>query len=206
MSILSWCSLLPSLPLPTGVQGLNYPSGETFTASGGTGTGYTWSIVAGNPLPTGLALSSAAGTTTSITAGPPTAAGTYPFSVKLTDSVGNTATTSSLNITINPPIGVTFSPTQPFAMDQNTTQLVTASVNNDPGSAGVTWSSLTGLGSLTAFDVHHDHVQRAGYDNHYEHCHIYGNFGYRSNQIRHVLRLSGAAAGDRDAHFSHWNG
>ncbi|MBZ5642949.1 MAG: putative Ig domain-containing protein [Acidobacteriia bacterium] len=139
----------PSLPLPTGVQGLNYPTTVTFSASGGSGTGYTWSIVAGNPLPPGLALSAASGTTTSITAGPPTTAGTYPFSVKLTDSVNNTVSTSGLSITINPPIGVTLSPTQPFAMDQNTSQLITATVNNDPASAGVTWSTLTGLGSLS---------------------------------------------------------
>ncbi len=139
----------PSLPLPTGVQGLNYPSGETFTASGGSGTGYTWSLVTANSLPPGLALSSASGTSTSITTGPPTTAGTYPFSVKLMDSVGNTATTSGLSITINAPINVSLSPTQPFSMDQNTTQLITATANNDPSSAGVTWSSLTGAGSLS---------------------------------------------------------
>jgi hypothetical protein len=139
----------PSLPLPTGVQGLNYPASGNFTASGGSGTGYTWSIVAGNPLPTGLALSSASGTTTSITAGPPTVAGTYPFTVKLTDSVNNTATTSGLSITINPPISVSLLPGQPFSMDENTSQLITATVNNDPSSAGVTWSGVTGLGSLS---------------------------------------------------------
>jgi Putative Ig domain len=139
----------PSSPLPTGVQGLNYPTTETFTASGGSGSGYTWSIVAGNPLPTGLALSSSSGASTSITAGPPTVAGTYPFAVKLMDSVGNTATTSGLSITINPPINVSLSPAQPFSMDQNTAQLITATVSNDPASAGVTWSTLTGLGSLS---------------------------------------------------------
>jgi putative Ig domain-containing protein len=139
----------PSLPLPTGVVGVNYPASQTFTASGGSGAGYAWSIVAGNPLPPGLALSAATGASTSITAGPPTTAGTYPFTVKLTDSVGNTATTSGLSITINPPINITLSPSQPFAMDQNTTQLITATVNNDPSNAGVTWSALTGLGSLS---------------------------------------------------------
>jgi hypothetical protein len=139
----------PSLPLPTGVQGLNYPSGVTFTASGGSGTGFTWSLVTPNSLPPGLALSLASGTTTSITTGTPTTPGSYPFTVKLTDSVGNTATTSGLSITINPPINVSLSPAQPFAMDQNTTQLVTATVNNDPSNAGVTWSVLTGAGSLS---------------------------------------------------------
>ncbi len=139
----------PSLPLPVGAVGVNYPTTETFTASGGSGAGYTWSIVAGNPLPTGLALNSAAGASTSITAGPPTVAGTYPFTVKVTDSVNNAATTSGLSIVINPPISVALSPALPFTMDQNTTQLITATVTNDPGSAGVTWSAVTGLGTLT---------------------------------------------------------
>jgi hypothetical protein len=139
----------PSLPLPTGAVGVNYPTTETFTASGGSGTGYAWSIVAGNPLPAGLNLSSASGASTSITAGPPTAAGTFPFTVKLIDSVGNAATTSGLSITINPPISITLSPAQPFAMDQSTSQLITATVNNDPSSAGVAWSTLTGFGSLS---------------------------------------------------------
>jgi hypothetical protein len=138
----------PTLPLPTGAVAVNYPTSETFTASGGSGAGYTWSIVSGN-LPAGLGLSSASGASTSITAGPPTAAGTNSFTVKLMDSVGNTATSSSLSITINPAINVTFSPTSPLTMDQNTTQLITATANNDSANAGVNWSAVTGLGSLT---------------------------------------------------------
>jgi hypothetical protein len=138
----------PTVPLPTGNAGINYPTAETFTASGGSGTGYTWSVSAGN-LPTGLSLSAATGTTTSITAGPPTTAGTYPFTVKLIDSVGNIATTSGLSITINPPINVTFSPSSLLAMDQNTSLLITATANNDSKNAGVSWSGVSGLGSLT---------------------------------------------------------
>jgi hypothetical protein len=139
----------PSLPLPTGVVGVNYPSSETFAANGGSGTGYTWSVVAGNPLPPGLNLSATSGSTTAITAGPPTTGGTYPFTIKLTDSVGNAATTSGLSITINPPITVGFTPSSPLTMDQNTTQSITANVSNDPLSAGVTWSAVTGLGTLS---------------------------------------------------------
>jgi hypothetical protein len=138
----------PTLPLPTGVVGVSYPASGNFTASGGSGAGYTWSIASGS-LPTGLGLSAATGSTTSITAGPPTTAGTYTFTVKVTDSVSNAATSASLSITINGPISVTFAPTSPLTMDQNTSQLVTATVNNDPSGAGVTWSSVVGLGTLT---------------------------------------------------------
>ncbi len=138
----------PTLPLPTGVVGVTYPTSETFTASGGSGTGYTWSISAGS-LPAGLGLSATSGSTTSITAGPPTTAGSYPFTLKLTDSVGNTATTSGLSININGPISVAFTPPSPLTMDQNTSQLITANVSNDPNNAGVTWSAVVGLGSLT---------------------------------------------------------
>jgi hypothetical protein len=137
----------PSSPLPTGAVGVNYPTSETFTASGGSGAGYTWSVSAGS-LPTGLGLSTLSGTSTSITAGPPSASGTYGFTVKLVDSVGNSAT-SALSITINPAINVTFSPLSPLTMDQNTSQLITATANNDPATAGVNWSVLSGAGSLT---------------------------------------------------------
>ena len=79
--------------LPAGDVGVAYS--QTLTATGGL-TPYTWSISAGS-LPTGLSL----GATTGIISGTPTAAGTFSFTVKLTDSAGGIAT-SALSITINP--------------------------------------------------------------------------------------------------------
>ncbi len=128
--------------LPTGVAGVGYTA-QAFTASGGSGSGYTFAVASGSLSP--LTINSSSG----VISGSPTAAATLNFTIKVTDSVNNTATTTGLSITINPAISVTLSPGQPFAMDQNTTQLITATVNNDPGSAGVTWSSLTGAGSLS---------------------------------------------------------
>src|SRR5579863_4517617 len=131
--------------LPTGAVGLNY-SASPFTASGGSGSGYAFTIASG-ALPAPLTLGAATG---QISAGPPTAAGTFTFTVKVTDSVANTATTASLSITINPALSVTLSPTGPVTLDQGKTQLVNATVNGDPNpAAGVTWSAVTGLGSLT---------------------------------------------------------
>ena len=68
---------------------------RTLAATGGW-TPYTWSISAGS-LPTGLSLNSATG----VISGTPTTAGTYSFTVKLTDSVGGVAT-KALSITIRP--------------------------------------------------------------------------------------------------------
>jgi Putative Ig domain len=53
-------------------------------ASGGTGVGYTWTVVLGT-LPPGLTLASA-GTPASTVSGSPTKAGVYQFSVLVTDS------------------------------------------------------------------------------------------------------------------------
>jgi hypothetical protein len=86
---------------PTGIVGASYGA-KTFTASGGSGTGYTFTLASGS-LPTPLVL----GTNGTIAAATPTAAGTFTFTVKVTDSLSDTATTSSLSITIDPALVIT---------------------------------------------------------------------------------------------------
>jgi hypothetical protein len=81
--------------LPIGYQGAAYPP-TTLLATGGSGTGYTWSWVAasGTTLPAGLGLS-----TGGVISGTPTGSGTFNLVITVTDSVGNTASTSpSLNV------------------------------------------------------------------------------------------------------------
>ena len=56
------------------------PYSQTFTASGGSGLGYTYTYV-GNPIP-GLPFSGAS------ISGTPTSAGSYPFSITAKDSLG----------------------------------------------------------------------------------------------------------------------
>jgi hypothetical protein len=79
-------------PLPAGTVGTPYS--QTLAGSGGSGTGYTWAITAGS-LPPGTSINSSTGAIT----GTPTTAGTYAFTIRLTDSASG-STTKPLSITI----------------------------------------------------------------------------------------------------------
>ena len=79
--------------LASGRVGRSYS--RTVSASGGI-TPYAWTIETGT-LPPGLTLNSATGTIS----GTPTLAGTFPFTIKVTDSVGSIAT-KALSIQISP--------------------------------------------------------------------------------------------------------
>ena len=70
----------------------------TMTASGGTGTGYTF-VATG--LPAGLTMS--AGGTIS---GTPTVSGTFPYTVTVTDSAGNKGS-FNCSVTVTPPVSAT---------------------------------------------------------------------------------------------------
>ena len=92
--------------LPGGVVSVAYS--QTLTASGGSGTGYTWSVATGT-LPAGLALNSGTG----VISGTPTTAGPSTFSISVVDSMGGTAT-QSYTVTIAPaptPTSVTLAST-----------------------------------------------------------------------------------------------
>ena len=68
------------------------------TASGGTGTGYTFSATG---LPAGLTMSSS-GTIS----GTPTVSGTFPYTVTVTDSAGNKGS-FNCSVTVIPPVSAT---------------------------------------------------------------------------------------------------
>jgi len=84
-------------PLPAGNTGSPY--NQTLTATGGSGTGYTWNLHSG-ALPSGLTLSSAG-----IISGTATAGGTFNFTARVTDSANRSATKAfALTIsTVTPP-------------------------------------------------------------------------------------------------------
>lgn len=89
---------LGSTVLPSGTVGVAYST--TVAASGGTPP-YAYSLSAG-PLPPGISLSSGGSFT-----GTPTAAGSYPITVQVTDSAGATAR-GSTTIVIDPaPLSIT---------------------------------------------------------------------------------------------------
>lgn len=84
-----------TLALPTGESGVNYDT--TIVAVGGTEMNYTWSIVQGE-LPPGISVESM-GTPATRISGVPTVAGTYTFTVRVADSVGQSGERElSLNI------------------------------------------------------------------------------------------------------------
>jgi uncharacterized protein (TIGR03437 family) len=72
--------------VPSGAVGVSYSF--ALQESGGTAP-FQWAVAQGN-LPAGLTLNASTGTVS----GTPTAAGTYPFSAKITDQQGATATAS----------------------------------------------------------------------------------------------------------------
>ena len=79
--------------LPAGTQGVRYSN--SLAATGGVPP-YSWSLTSG-PLPAGLTLSG-----TGIISGTPTGqSGTFPITAQVTDTLGNTASSSGLTLVIN---------------------------------------------------------------------------------------------------------
>jgi Putative Ig domain len=87
--------------LPNGTVGDNYS--QTLMATGGSGQ-YTWSVI-GGALPGGLTLTPATG----VISGQPNMAGTFNFTIQVTDTVGATAT-QPLAITVVTPVIQTVAP------------------------------------------------------------------------------------------------
>jgi hypothetical protein len=81
--------VIGTISLPNGTKNSNY--NQTLSVSGGSAP-YTWSISGATSW---LSLSASG-----VLSGKPTASGTYNFTVKVTDSLGNTAT-QSLSIKVN---------------------------------------------------------------------------------------------------------
>ena len=90
---------------PGGEAGVAYS--DQLTVTGGTSP-FTWSVSAGT-LPPGLAL----GASTGLLAGTPTTAGSYSFTVKVTDSSGQ-SNTEAVSLTVIPGPSLSF-PTPPPA-------------------------------------------------------------------------------------------
>jgi hypothetical protein len=131
-------SLVPSITTSSLSQATRLrPYSATIGASGGTGSGYAFSVTGGS-LPAGMALAS-----NGTISGTPTSAGIFNFTVQVADSNNNTAT-SSLSLQVNNIVSVA-----PAGAITNTTvgRPVSATINATGGTAPITWSST---GSLPA--------------------------------------------------------
>jgi hypothetical protein len=136
--------MITTSTLPNGRVGVTYST--TLAAAGGT-TPYTWSLTLGT-LPMGLSLDASTG---AIIGTPSQAATSTPLTFKATDSTSPTALTRSVNLTLTvfavSNISVSLSPKRGgVAVGQQL--LFTATVTNDIGAAGVSWTVNTG-GTLT---------------------------------------------------------
>jgi large repetitive protein len=124
-------------PPPNGQVAVAYS--DTLTATGGTKP-YTWSVSAGS-LPTGITL----GASTGVLGGTPTTAGTFAFTVKVTDATGGSATqATTLTITAGLlSITVPSSAAMPSAKAGGSTgaQLGTVTVTDQRGSTGASWTA-----------------------------------------------------------------
>ncbi len=112
-------SITTTSPLTGGTVGSAYS--QTLAATGGTSP-YTWTTLSGT-LPTGLALSSGG-----VLSGTPTAAGTFNFTVQVTDSASATAT-KAFAVTIGSSTTNT-APTLAAVADQTITPGTSLSITN----------------------------------------------------------------------------
>ena len=121
--------------LPTGYVGSTYTT-KTLTATGGTGTGYTWALATGSALPAGMNLSAAG-----VISGKPTATTPTSFTVTVTDSASNTAN-GTFSITVDAAVSITTATTLPTAyVGSNYSQTLVATGGSG---TGYTWALASG--------------------------------------------------------------
>ncbi|MGY3581513.1 hypothetical protein ACVIGB_000416 [Bradyrhizobium sp. USDA 4341] len=119
-------------PAAKGEVGASYAA--TFSASGGTGSGYAFSVVSG-ALPAGLTLSPAG-----VLSGVPTSAGNFGFTVVVTDPLGGQAQ-ASYSITI---LDAQTAPTAAFANGEVGVSYASAAPSAHGGLAPYAWSLASG--------------------------------------------------------------
>jgi hypothetical protein len=123
--------------LAAGAQGQAYS--EPVVAAGGSGVGYTWSIISG-VLPAGITLAPA-GTPGTTLAGTPSAGGISNFTVQVQDSLGATATAAlQINVT-GIPLSIT---TTPGLADATAGSAYSEPVSATGGTGTYSWATVAG--------------------------------------------------------------
>lgn len=127
------------------IESVGLGAGVQFTATGGTPP-YAWTctVTCSTVLPAGVTLSSGG-----LLSGTPTASGTFPWTVKVTDNVSNTST-APMSVTIASQTSVTVTPASP-SMNVGATLQMTATANfsDSPPTVNVTQgNTISPVGSV----------------------------------------------------------
>ncbi|MGH9606693.1 MAG: beta strand repeat-containing protein, partial [Terracidiphilus sp.] len=133
-------SITSATTLPTGYGNTAYS--QTLAASGGSGTGLTWTVTSSPASLTALNLSLSSGGVLSGT--PPVAGGSASFGVQVTDSSSNTAS-ATFSLTIDTGVSVT-APSLPPAYP-GTAYASSAFAASGGSNAGFTWTMTAASGS-----------------------------------------------------------
>ena len=128
---------ITSLSLSSGVAGDPYTS--TLTATGGTGTGYTWAVTSGASSLSALGLSLSS---SGVLSGATPVTGNAAFTVQVTDSASSTAT-ANLTVAITPSLTVTTATIPPGVEGTPYSATLTATGGTN---TGYTWSVISGTG------------------------------------------------------------
>jgi hypothetical protein len=147
-------TLTPAYP------GVAYPS-TTLAASGGSGTGYTWSVTSGLTGTNSLATLNLAVSAGGIITGTPATTGTANFTVQVTDSGSHTAT-STYTITAYTPLTLPAGPTPGTLPAATTTAIYTGSINS-LGGVGPTYTwTVNGTNASSAVTLGNGTMQAVG--------------------------------------------
>ena len=138
-------SITTGTTLPAGYQGTAYS--QTLAATGGSGSGYTWTVTGGAASLAAANLSLSSG---GVLTGTPASASTPSFTVKVTDSASNSAS-ATFSLTIQPTLSITTGGTLP---NGTVSALYSQNLAATGGSGtGYTWTVTAGASQLAALNL-----------------------------------------------------
>jgi Putative Ig domain len=181
--------------LPAGQPGVAYS--QTLTATGGTGTGFAWSVSSG-ALPSWASLNASTG----VLSGTPASGGTATFTAKVTDSIGDWATQSYSLAYSGPAVGSSIIKYKPAI----TTRASTTTLALDPdlqvsvlaNAVYVVQVNILYFGTSTAPGIQWEFQGPSGASFYFTQSQPYNTTGYSENQWGE-LGVPGTAPTDGNA-------